>query len=169
MVDALGRILRWLPTRGWLIDIHPTPEAAHLEVRAPRGIVSAGDLVDNDDHSGPRTRHAHADAALTTAIAQGWFVLEERREFTFRRYADTLSEMRAYVESKWKGAGIEEATWVSASALMQDPKARLWLRETVSIVRLRPGQFKQVHSVPFDKRDRFLEQGSQELFDGPRS
>ena len=140
MVDALGRILKCLRPLGWLIDIHPTPEAARMEVWLPEGIVSAGDLIDHDDHSGPRTRHAQADNALSTAIARGWFVLEERRQFTFRRHANTLSEMRAYVESKWQRAGFEEATWVGASPLLQDPRARLSVHEQVRIGRLRSGQ-----------------------------
>ena len=139
MVDALNRVRRWLRPQGRLVDIRPTPEPAHLEVRIATQIVSVGDLEDHGAGSGPRTRHAQADAALASAMASGWFVLEERREFSFLRHADTVVAMRDHVEATWKDAGLDEATLERAAALLRaHSEADLSLREQVAMSRLRP-------------------------------
>jgi hypothetical protein len=100
MVDALDRVRRCLRTTGYLIDVHPTPEQAHLEIGLATGVVGIGVVDDVDESNGPRTRHARADAALAEAVARGWFAVEQRLEFQFRRYAETVSELQKHVGSR---------------------------------------------------------------------
>ena len=138
MVDALDRARRYLRTPGYLIDVHPTPEQARLEVGVGTSVVGVSIVDDVDADSGPRTRHARADAALAEAVSRGWFVVEDQAEFEFRRYADTVAEMQDHFRS-WKGAVLRSGGWKRAAALRRaHPTARLWLREQVSIARLRP-------------------------------
>jgi hypothetical protein len=144
MVDALDRARHYLRPSGYLIDVHPTPDPAHLEVGPsaaaaddPVDVAAVGDV---DEWSGPQTRHARADAALAEAVARGWFAVEAQQEFQFRRYADSVSEMREHFRT-WKGAVLDEAAWRRAAALGRArPAAQLWLREQVSVARLGLGE-----------------------------
>jgi hypothetical protein len=145
MVDALSRAGRCLAAGGRLVDIHPTAEPAHIEVRTPEGIVSAGDLVDEGTDRGPRRRHAAASKAIADVVALGWFTLEGRREFAFRRYADSAAELRAYVAGARTHSWIDEETERRAAVLLQaNPPGSLWLREQVTIARLTPRQTRRV-------------------------
>jgi hypothetical protein len=86
-------------------------------------------------------RHAAADRALAAVLDRHLFVLDEAREFTFLRYADSAAELRDYIASKWKETRLGDATCLrTAVALGARPGARLWLRERVAIRRLRPFQ-----------------------------
>lgn len=139
MVDALQRAHGWLRPTGSLVDVRPTAAPAHLEVQLAAGIVSVGRVSDVNDLIGPNARHARADVALAAAVARGWFVLEEQREFSFHRHADTVEEMRDYVRGKWMGAALDDRSLQRAAALqLSEAGARLWLREQVGIARLRP-------------------------------
>jgi len=139
MVDALERAHGWLRPGGRLVDVHPTAERAYLEVQVGARLVCVGRVHDVDEQIGPSARHARADAAFAAAVERGWFLVEERREFSFRRYADTVDEMRSYVNGTWKGAALEERALLEAARhLLADPGARLWVREQVGIVRAIP-------------------------------
>jgi hypothetical protein len=138
MVDALQRSRSYLRLTGYLIDVHPTADQARLEVGLTTGAMSVGTVGDVDECSGPRTRHARAEAALAEAVGRGWFTVEEQREFEFRRYANSVSEMRDHFRT-WRGAVLGEDAWDRATALRRDHSgARVWLSERVSIARLRP-------------------------------
>ena len=138
MVHALERARRYLRSDGYLIDVHPTPERARLEVGLGTDVVGVGVVEDVDDSSGAQTRHSRADAALAEAVARGWFVIEEQREFQFRRYADTVTEMQDHLRT-WKGVVLDWRAWKRAAALRREhPGAPMWLREQVSIARLKP-------------------------------
>ena len=139
MVDALQRAHRWLRPTGYLVDVRPTAEPAHLEVLLAAGIVSVGRVSDVNDLVGPNARHARADVALAAAVARGWFVREEHCEFSFHRHADTVEEMRDHVRGKWMGAALDEQSLQHAAALqLSEAGAQLRLREQVGIARLGP-------------------------------
>src|SRR6185295_6865204 len=139
MVDALQRAHGWLRPTGYLVDVRPTSEPAHLEVQLAAGIVGVGRVSDVNDDIGPNARHARADLALAAALALGWFVQEERREFPFHRHANTVEEIRDHVAGKWMGAALDEPSLLRAAALqISEAAARLWVREQVGIARLRP-------------------------------
>jgi hypothetical protein len=139
MVNALQRAHGWLRPTGYLVDVRPTAEPAHLEVQLAAGIVSVGRVSDINDQIGPNARHARADVALAAAVARGWFVPEAQRELSFHRHADSVEEIRDHVHGKWMGAALDEPSLQRAAALqISEPRARLWIREQVGIVRLRP-------------------------------
>lgn len=98
MVDALRRARRWLRRDGCLIDIHPTPLPATIEVDGvPIGHVETAD--------GP-ARHAAADAAVAVALRDALFVAAGSDLFDFYTYADSLDELREHIEANWRDARV---------------------------------------------------------------
>jgi hypothetical protein len=135
MVDALHRIHHFLDAAGVLIDLHPTVEPARLELATPEGdLVTAGMLNAEEVWQ----RHANADSALARVVDQGLFVVERTREFSFRRYADSVTELAEYVATKWTNARFDDETIATARAAHR-PGCRAWLREQVRIAKLTPG------------------------------
>src|SRR3954452_13379247 len=131
MVDALRRAHRLLRPRGCLVDLHPTAARASVEVATQ----VIGD-VDADD--GP-LRHAAAGDALTSVVDAGFFVVERSFEFDFYTYADTIEELREYVEQNWLHARIDGAIVRRTNeALFGAPGVRPRVREQVRLTRLRP-------------------------------
>ncbi|HEX6398866.1 MAG TPA: hypothetical protein VF108_00170 [Actinomycetota bacterium] len=93
MVHALDEIHRILKPTGTLIEIHPSVEAPPLvEVR------SNGRLSFSEDDPGFDYRDdlVHAEAAVSTVLDRGVFVLEDRRTFELRTYAASVEELRSY-------------------------------------------------------------------------
>lgn len=136
MVDALNRA-RTLTPGGVLIDIHPTPEAAFIEVGEPGAVPAATGGLHHED--GQR-RHAAADRALAAVLKDALFVVEAAEEFWFRRYADSIEELRDYITDNWTNAWIDEATMTrTREAHRARSGASVWVREQVRMTKLRPG------------------------------
>src|SRR5438045_1943159 len=102
MVDALHRAHSVLDSGGIVVDVHPTPEPAHLDVAMGSGFVRLADRLDDPTASGPSQRHTAADDAVTACLTAGIFTLQAAAEFTFRTHADTVEELLVYVRAKWK-------------------------------------------------------------------
>ena len=134
MVDALCRTRLWLKPDGYLIDLRPAETIPEVLVGSEAHAEVVGVLtVEAERHR----RHAAADRALAAVLDRHLFVLDEAREFTFLRYADSAAELRDYIASKWKETRMGDATCLrTAVALGARPGARLWLRERVAIRRL---------------------------------
>src|SRR4051794_6244689 len=131
MVDALRRAHRLVRPCGCVIDLHPTVHPAVVEVESQ----ITGE-VDTDD--GP-LRHAAAGAALEAVVSAGLFAIEHATEFAFYTYADTVDELRDYIEENWRSARIAEAVVHRTNdALLRAPGARPRVREDVRLTRLRP-------------------------------
>src|SRR5512140_109312 len=101
MVHALHRARTLLAPGGSLLDLHPTPETATIEV----GGASIGPL----DADAADRRHAAAEAALAEAIARGIFVVEGEREISFHCYGDSIEELRDHVHASWRDSRVGEA------------------------------------------------------------
>ena len=131
MVHALERAHRLLVPDGCLVDLHPTPRASEIEV----GEDSTGPL----DAEKAQRRHAAADAALATIVGRGRFVIDGEREFSFRRYGDSIEQLRAYVCSTWHDTHVGDALAAhTREALRAHPAATLRITEQVRITKLRP-------------------------------
>jgi hypothetical protein len=136
MVDALCRSRDWLKADGCLIDLRPADPTPEVMVGSKDQSRSVGTLT---VETARQQRHVAADRALARVLDRELFVLEEKREFIFHRFADTADELRDYVASKWKETRLDEITHRrAAEALSVVPGGRLWLREEVAIRRLRP-------------------------------
>ena len=92
MVPALGEAHRLLGRDGTVIDIHPVPGTAEIEVHRAGQVVFA-EPASTSDGEGER----HADEALATVVARGLFVAERRSEFDVRVYASSLRELREFL------------------------------------------------------------------------
>lgn len=92
MVPALEEARRLLGPNGTLIDIHPVPGTAAVEVHRSGQVVFA-EPASTSDGKGER----HADEALATVVARGLFVAERRSEFDFRVYATSVRELREFL------------------------------------------------------------------------
>jgi SAM-dependent methyltransferase len=92
MVPALEEAHRLLRPDGTVIDIHPVPNTAEVEVHRAGEVVFA-EPASASDGEGER----HADAALATVVARGLFVAERRSEFDFRVYASSPRELRDFL------------------------------------------------------------------------
>jgi hypothetical protein len=102
MVDALRRAHSLLDSGGMVVDIHPTPAPAHLDIATGSEFVRLADRLDDGTPSGPRRRHMAADAAVVAGVSSGMFTREGATEFTFRTHADTVDELLDYLQTKWK-------------------------------------------------------------------
>ncbi len=135
MVHALEKIYRLIRPNGQLIDIHPSPEPASIEIRLRDRIFPAGWLHETDDY----IEYELADHALASVVDSGLFALEQHGSFSFVWYAGTLEELRTYLAEEWKDAIIDDVTFVRAEELMSNIERdkEVILRETVNIARFR--------------------------------
>jgi hypothetical protein len=129
MVDALRRVHGLVTRPGVVVDLHPTAEPGVLRV----GDVVAG-LVESE--AGSR-RHQAATDAIATAVAAGWFVVEEPSTFDFLTWGDTVEELCDYVLAHWRDTAIAPATMARARALLA-PGMTPHVRERVAACRLVP-------------------------------
>jgi hypothetical protein len=102
MVDALSRAHSLLDPAGVVIDVHPTPEPAHLAVVSGSEFLRIADRLDDGTAAGPRARHLAADRAVESAIGRGIFKRDRTTTFTFHTHADTVEELLEFLETKWK-------------------------------------------------------------------
>ena len=99
-------------------------------------VVNVGGLVVDDER---RARHAAADAALRSVVADGTLIPDREEEFSFYRYPDSVNELRDYIAGKWQQTRLAPETHAEAAALLAaNPSARLRLREQVAIRMLTP-------------------------------
>jgi hypothetical protein len=137
MVDALRRAHSLLAPAGMVIDVHPTPEPAHLEIAAGSEFVRVADRIDDGSVSGPRQRHMAADAAVETCLSAGVFTRAAATDFTFRTYANTVEELLNYLAMKWKQLHFATADLSRARDLLARREGQaVVVTERVSAARL---------------------------------
>jgi len=131
MVHALRRTHRLLAPGGCLIDLHPTPADASVEV----GGLSVGSL----DAVVAQRRHAAAEAALAVIVAEGLFAISGVREFVFHTYGDSVEELRDHIHSSWRDSRVSDALVARArDAVRVNPAATLRVIEQVRVTTLSP-------------------------------
>ncbi len=92
MVPALEDAHRLVGPSGIVIDIHPVPGTATIEVYRG-GEVVFGESASASDEEGELL----ADAALGHVVARGLFASERRAEFDLRVYASSAGELRDFL------------------------------------------------------------------------
>lgn len=119
-----------LAANGWVVDLHPTPEPAFLEVGTSAiGRVDAGDAP---------LRHAAAGAALETVVAEGLFAVAAVVDFEFCTYGDTIDELRDYIVETWRDVRMDDETVQRTRAALRAAPAgvRPRVREHVRLTTL---------------------------------
>ena len=120
MVDALRRAHGLLDAGGTLVDIHPTPEPARLEVRTGSEFLFIADRLDDGTPAGPRARHRAADQAVAQCLSCGLFVREAATEFTFHTVAESVDELLAYLAAKWKQLHFADGDLARARTMLEE-------------------------------------------------
>jgi SAM-dependent methyltransferase len=92
MVPALEEAHRLVAPRGIVIDIHPVPGTATVEVYHGGEVVFADSASASGDEGEVR-----AGEALAHVVARGLFVVKRRAEFDFRVYASSPRELRDFL------------------------------------------------------------------------
>jgi len=137
MVDALRRACSLLDVGGVIVDIHPTPEPAHLELATGSGLIRLADRLDDGTAGGPRQRHAAADAAVAACVSAGVFYRAAMTEFTFHTLADSVDELVGYLHAKWKQLHFADADLSRArDVLARSPGSAIAVTERVTACRL---------------------------------
>ena len=137
MVDALRRACSLLYVGGVIVDIHPTPEPAHLELATGSGLIRLADRLDDGTASGPRQRHAAADAAVAACVSAGMLYRETMTEFSFHTLADSVDELVGYLHAKWKQLHFADADLSRArGVLARSPGSAIAVTERVTDCRL---------------------------------
>jgi hypothetical protein len=143
MVNALRRAGSLLYPGGIIVDIHPTPEPAHLELATKsRGqatnFMRLADRLDDGTANGPRRRHAAADDAVAACVSSGTLVREAATEFTFHTLAETVDELLEYLNAKWKQLHFADADLSRArDDLARHPGSAIAVTERVTARRLK--------------------------------
>jgi hypothetical protein len=137
MVDALRRACRLLDAGVVIVDIHPTPEPAHLELATGSDFIRLADRLDDGTASGPRQRHTAADDAVAACVSAGMFDVAAATEFTFHTLADSVDELVGYLEAKWKQLRFADADLSRArDALARSPGSAIVVIERLTACRL---------------------------------
>lgn len=141
MVHALRDAGSFAASDGVVVDLHPTPEPARLEIVDGTSLTRIADRIDDGSAAGPSRRHAAADAAIARCVEDGIFERRAAAEFTFWTQADTVFELRAYISAKWKQLHFDEADFRRAeAALLSVPGSTVVVTERVRAQTLRRGR-----------------------------
>ena len=132
-MHALRKLHTALRPLGVLLDIHPEPQHALVEIWTGDQTIAVGQ-VDQTQDSGEITS---ARAALRQVIADGYFVLERELTFDFMRHYDSVETWLAYrAERKSRGTITDELLARSRALLAQAP-GELCVRGGVRAARYR--------------------------------
>ncbi len=89
-----------------MLDIHPRPEAALLEVEHDGQVVALGPLNDPILKENVQA----AEAILTSVVEAGYFVPERAATFEFLYHFDSIDAWLAYMAENWADAEIDAAS-----------------------------------------------------------
>ena len=130
MVHALEQIHDLLNPGGYLIDIHPNGELVEFHYVLGDDEHFLGYMLETDDY----IEYRQAEDALENVITRKLFHLEATGEFKFRTYADSFTEMQAFLNETWSDAFITEDDIARATAFEKEHgEFKTILREQVLI------------------------------------
>jgi phosphoglycerate-specific signal transduction histidine kinase len=100
MVHALQQTYRILQPNGLLINIHDLPAPHVIEVLSAGTVHKIGWLRDSEDFE----NEISALNALARVVEDGYFDLEDERDFGYKIYVDDLTELQEYLLEFWETA-----------------------------------------------------------------
>ena len=135
MVHALEQVHRMLRPGGLLVDVHDLPAPSIIGVHASGTVVISGWLTDKVDYEDER----HALNSIARIVTEGYFLLEDERDFRYSVYADNLTELRAYLEEWWETAVLADQTAqkIEESLRQASGPAKIVIRVPTRMIRLR--------------------------------
>jgi hypothetical protein len=116
-----------------LLDIHPRPEHARIEVIVDGRAIDAGPL----DASRFIAKVLPAQAALAELVGEGIFVTERVETFEYLTWFDGVEEWLAYMAAEWVSADVPPALAERVRALLPGGAGPIRTREAIHAARLR--------------------------------
>jgi len=106
MVHALLETYRLLQPDGMLINIHDLPAPHRIEVHTPETVTKVGWLLDSEDFENEHSAYN----ALAQIVEDGYFILEDERDFGYNICVDDLDELQEWLDEWWATAILPERT-----------------------------------------------------------
>ena len=100
MVHALMETHRIVRPEGSLINIHDLPAPHRIEVHLPEIINKVGWLLDSEDFENEHSAYN----ALAQIVEDGYFTLEDERDFDYNICVDDLNELQEWLDEWWTTA-----------------------------------------------------------------
>ena len=115
MVHALEIAHNLLKPGGMMVDIRPLGEPPAIKVRLHEQTIQVGWLQERDDF----IEYLQATKAIDQAISNGWFTLDQQREFIYKVHAVSWEALENYLRTKWKDAILPEEAAIRAQNLLE--------------------------------------------------
>ncbi len=106
MVHALLKTHRLLQPDGLLINVHDLPVPHRIEVHTPETVNKVGWLLDSEDFENEHSAYN----ALAQIVEDGYFTLEDERDFGYNICVDDLDELQEWLDEWWATAILPERT-----------------------------------------------------------
>ncbi len=106
MVHALKHVHRILRHDGMLVNVHDLPIPHLIEVHSVGPAFKVGWLMDRADFENERS----AFNALAQVVADGYYILEDERDFIFNVHVDDLNKVQEGLAVRWESAVLTDRT-----------------------------------------------------------
>jgi hypothetical protein len=132
-VHVLHRVHRWLRPAGRMLDIHPEPEDARVEVRFGHRLTFVGPYQRPAIY---RNIHA-ARAALAGMVDERLFVRERSVKFEVVYHFDSVDKWLAYRVERGTSTEVDPALLARARDVLAETSGELLIREQMRATRYR--------------------------------
>lgn len=133
VVHALRHIHTALRPQGVLLDVHPEPQHALVELHRGDQIIAVGQIDETEDIRDITA----ARAALCQVIAEGLFVAEDEQTFEFVHHFDSVETWLAYRAERNSSGTIAEDVLTRGRALLAEAPGEICVRLAVRATRYR--------------------------------
>lgn len=135
MVHALKNAHSMMQPEGLLINIHDIPIPHIIEVHSAVTDIMAGWIMDSADFENERL----AFNALARVVSEGYFLLEDERDFVFKVHADDMHELKEWLAEWWEKAVMPDKTIQRVEDILRqvDQAANVVLKVPTRMTKLR--------------------------------
>jgi hypothetical protein len=134
VVGALRNLHQSLRTGAILLDIHPEPQPASVEIWSRTKRISLPPLI---DPSGLIANIHRARGLLDTVVREGYFVPEEAVTVDFVSHFKNVDAWFAFRVQRGKSVNVNADVIAEARRLQEREHGVLRIREQISLRRLR--------------------------------